>query len=110
MKYSKIATVAQIGSAAKTKINLGELTILLVNIDGTFYAIDNKCPHMGGSLYEGNLDGQQISCPRHKTVFSVKTGAVVTPGKMAFIKVNPGGVASYPIKIEGDDILIGLNE
>ena len=109
MRFQKIASIKEVGMDAKRKISIGDLTILLVNIDGTFHAIDNKCPHMGGSLYEGEIEGGKIVCPRHKTTFDVTTGKVVDPGKLAFFKVHPGPVRVYPVKIEGDDILIGID-
>ena len=57
--------------------------VLLVNIQNKYYAIDNKCPHMGGSLYDGQLDGNNIVCPRHGSVFDVRTGKAVKGAKIA---------------------------
>jgi len=38
----------------------------------------------------------------------VKTGKLVSPGKLLFMKVNPHDAKSYPVKVEGDDILVGI--
>lgn len=50
MEYIIIAQTNELANGDKKKIVYNNQEILLVNIEGTFYAIDNKCPHMGGSL------------------------------------------------------------
>jgi nitrite reductase/ring-hydroxylating ferredoxin subunit len=58
------------------------------------------CPHMGGPLGEGDLDGNVVSCPWHGWQFDVMTGnCVIRPGLKQDI---------YPVKVEGDDLLIDL--
>ncbi|MHC1773470.1 MAG: Rieske (2Fe-2S) protein [Flexilinea sp.] len=107
MKFVKIAQASEFNGNSKKKILFNEREILLVRIKKMFYALDNKCPHMGGSLFDGDLEGNNIVCPRHGSVFDVRTGEVVRPGKLLFVKVKVNAVHSYPIKMEGDDILIG---
>ena len=50
--------------------------ILLTNIQDSYYAVENKCPHMGGSLYEGELKGNLIICPKHGSMFDITNGKV----------------------------------
>ena len=53
------------------------LPVCLVHAaDGEFYAFDDRCPHEGASLCEGYLDGVQVECPLHSSVFDVRTGMV----------------------------------
>lgn len=108
MKFIKVAESTELGPGEKRKISWEDHQILLTNVGNSYYAIDNKCPHMGGSLSEGTLDGTQITCPRHGSVFDVTTGKVVQSGKLLFIKVHVHDLHSYPVKIEGTDILIGI--
>lgn len=110
MKYVKAAPAAQLPAGGKLKAEVEGKTLLLTHIGGEYYAIDNRCPHMGGSLYEGNLEGETIACPKHKTVFSVKTGAVVRGGSIAFIRLKVSDVKSYPVKEENGDLLVGIDE
>ena len=63
---------------------------------------------MGGSLYDGQLEGNNIICPRHGSVFDVRTGEAVKGAKIAFINIKGGDTTAYPVKIEDDDILIGM--
>lgn len=108
MEYIKVAQTTDLTKGNKKKISLDEKEILLTNIDDSYYAIDNKCPHMGGSLYDGKLEGSNIVCPRHGSIFDVKTGKVVERGKMLFVKVQVNDTKSYPVKVEGIDIFIGI--
>jgi 3-phenylpropionate/trans-cinnamate dioxygenase ferredoxin subunit len=108
MNFIKAAQTNDLAPGSKLKVTVQGNTILLANINGSYYAIDNKCPHLGGSLADGNLDGENIVCPRHGSVFSVKTGKFVSPGKLLFVKVNTHDTQSYPVKVEGADILIGM--
>ena len=58
-------------------VEVGERTVALFNVDGTYYAIDNACPHRGGPLGEGDLDGPVVSCPWHAWRWDLRTGANV---------------------------------
>ncbi len=76
-------------------------SILLANVNGTFYAIGNICTHMGCKISEGSLVGDRVQCPCHGSTFDVKTGAVIRgPAK------NPE--PSYQVKIVGDRVLASL--
>jgi 3-phenylpropionate/trans-cinnamate dioxygenase ferredoxin subunit len=108
MEYVKVAMTNELDAGQKKLVTVQGKAILLTNIQGSFYAIDNTCPHMGGSLYEGNLDGTHIVCPKHGSIFDVTTGQVVQSGKLFLIKVKVHDVQSYPVQIEGTDLLIGM--
>ncbi|MBE0600803.1 MAG: Rieske 2Fe-2S domain-containing protein [Firmicutes bacterium] len=100
--------MSQIPEGGKLKATVEDVTLLVTNIDGEYFAINNRCPHMGGSLYDGILEDETVTCPRHRTVFHVKTGAVVQGGNIAFIRLKVADAKAYPVRIEGDDILVGL--
>jgi len=82
--------------------------ILLANVGGAIYALDNKCPHLGGDLSAGVLDGTMVTCPRHGAKFDVRTGENLGNAKIAFIKMNVGNAKSFSVKTEGNDILVDL--
>lgn len=108
MKYVKVAEAASLSVGGKVKLTLEGHEIMLARLDDGYYAISNKCPHMGGSLADGRLEGQNIICPRHGSVFDVKTGKSVQGGKMAFIKFHVDNVTAYPVKTEGADVMVGI--
>lgn len=51
--------------------------VLLCNVGGRIYAIEDVCTHDGAPLDQGRLDGARITCPRHGAVFDVTSGAVI---------------------------------
>ncbi|MBI1909179.1 MAG: Rieske 2Fe-2S domain-containing protein [Deltaproteobacteria bacterium] len=75
--------------------------IALFNVNGQFCAIQNNCPHRGGPLGEGDLNGTVVTCPWHGWEFDVTTG--VSP-------VNPAAsVKKFNCKIEGASVLVDLD-
>lgn len=109
MRYVKAAQTTQLNDGGKLKVRLEDKDYLLTRIGDAYFAIDNACSHMGGSLYDGQLQGSRAVCPRHGSVFDVKTGQVVKPGKLFMISVRVEDLRSYPVQVEGTDILIGID-
>lgn len=56
----------------------GTTRVAVFLIEGVYYATRNFCPHAGGSLGTGRVQGLIVTCPRHNWGFNVKTGACVT--------------------------------
>ncbi|MDE2900639.1 MAG: Rieske 2Fe-2S domain-containing protein [Chloroflexota bacterium] len=76
--------------------------ILLYNVDGVIYATSHLCPHAGAALNYGRLDGCEVECALHGAVFDVTTGeAIMGP--------SPDGLWVYPVKVEGDQVLVDLD-
>ena len=76
-------------------------SLLIANVEGSFYAINDICTHMGCKLSGGVLTGEKVQCPCHGSIFNVKTGQVEKgPAKKP--------VSSYPLEIDGDKILAEL--
>jgi 3-phenylpropionate/trans-cinnamate dioxygenase ferredoxin subunit len=75
--------------------------ILLANIDGSLYAIDNKCSHEDALLYNGALKQDCVECPLHGSRFSFKTGQPLE--EPATVAVN-----TYTISKEKDGFYITL--
>jgi len=81
------------------RIDVDGLELLLCNVDGEFYAIEDVCTHDGGPLDQGKLEGTCVTCPRHGAVFDVTSGAAVT-----LPAVIP--LETYNVRIDGDDIYV----
>ncbi len=109
MQYIKAASIGELTSGQKKLITAEDKKILLINLEGMYYALDNRCPHMGGSLYEGEIQGTQIICPRHGSVFDITNGRISQAGKLFMLKVKVKDIQTYPIKIENEEIFIVLN-
>ena len=74
--------------------------IALFNIEGRFFAINNVCPHRGGPLAEGSLEGPVVTCPWHGWQFDVSTGTCRTAPDFTCEK--------FEVRLEGDEIFVGL--
>ena len=72
--------------------------ILICNVGGTFYAIEDVCTHDGAQLDQGKLDGRCVVCPRHGATFDVETGAATLPAVMP--------VMTFPVHVEGEEIVV----
>ena len=75
--------------------------VLIANWEGTLFATQDLCTHDNGTLGDGELVDGEIECPRHGGRFDLKTGAVTALPPMFPIK-------TFPIKTEGDTILVAL--
>ena len=108
MDYTKVLKVDAIANGSKRVVAVDDKKMLLARVEDQYYAIDNVCPHMGGSLGDGILKGYLIICPKHGSQFDIRDGKVVKRGKIAFIKVNVANCKTYEVKIEGKDVFIGI--
>lgn len=52
--------------------------VLLCNVGGSLYALENRCSHAAVELSGGRLDGYEIECPFHGSRFDVRNGAVLS--------------------------------
>lgn len=106
-----------------TVIELDEFSVLVVNIDGHFYAVENICPHDGGELNSGTFssttnstsdhiandtaNSATVTCPRHGACFSLKTGKVLKPPAFEDIdcfavRIQDGQIQVYDEPTEQD--------
>jgi 3-phenylpropionate/trans-cinnamate dioxygenase ferredoxin subunit len=98
---SPVATLAEIPPGQTKRVVAGNQSILLCNVDGAVYAIEDVCTHDGGELDQGELEGCRIMCPRHGAYFDVRTGAALT-----LPAVLP--VRTFPVRIAGEAIFLDL--
>jgi 3-phenylpropionate/trans-cinnamate dioxygenase ferredoxin subunit len=94
-----VANVSDVTPGTTRRVEADGEAVLLCNVAGTIYAIEDVCTHDGGELDQGELDGTRIMCPRHGAYFDVTTGAALTlPAVMP--------VRTYSVRIEGDSIFV----
>lgn len=73
-KYVKIAQAKELPKNGMKLVKVNNIEILLINLNGHFYAFDNRCPHMGYPLFFGKLEDQILTCGFHYAKFDVKSG------------------------------------
>jgi nitrite reductase/ring-hydroxylating ferredoxin subunit len=79
----------------------GERIVALYHVDDEFYALDGVCPHQGGPLGKGRLDGCIVTCPWHGWQFDVRNGEHQANRSIRH--------TSLPVKVDGDTIFVDLN-
>ena len=97
--YTKVARVDDVPPGKAIGVEAGGERIALFNIGGVFYAIGDTCPHRGGPLSEGMIDGTTVTCPWHGAEFDVCSGKNLCPPA-----ARP--VSSFPVRVEGGEIEI----
>ncbi len=99
-QFVKVGVTAEMqgGQGAKL-VETGGKPVALFQVEGAYYAIDDTCPHRGGSLSQGMVSGYEVSCPWHGARFDVRTGAVLCPPAAH-------GVKCHPVRVNGTDIEI----
>ncbi len=100
-EYYEIGLTDEIPVGERLFIEVDEQTIIIFNIDGEFFAIDDECTHDHNPLADGELSGHQITCPRHGAKFDVKTGKALT---LPAVK----GVNTYPLRVVDNKLEIGI--
>jgi len=108
VKYIACNQTADLAPGTMTSVEVEGQTLLLANVGGTYYAVSRKCTHMGENLCNGSLDGRTVTCPLHGARFDVTTGQAVGKAKLWLIPTMPKNLQSYPVKVEDQRILIGL--
>jgi sulfite reductase beta subunit-like hemoprotein/nitrite reductase/ring-hydroxylating ferredoxin subunit len=98
--YNVVVDATAVPNDRGLLVQVGGHELALFRKGDQIHAIDNACPHAGGSLAEGAIDDGCVTCPLHGWKFDVATGAGVVPTR--------GRVASYPTKIEDGKVLVKL--
>jgi len=98
--FVKVADLGELSPGEMKYVEVGDDQVLLANVEGAIYACDNVCTHAFAPLAEGDLQGEQVECPLHGSVFNVTTGEVIDPPADESLRV-------FHMRIEGNDILVG---
>ena len=111
--YVEVLKVNALQDGQMKSVKAGGQDVLLAKVGGKFYAAESKCPHMGGNLAHGKLEGTVVTCPVHASQFELKDGRVIRwtnwPGiVVAATKLmrRPRAIKTYPVKVEDDKVLV----
>jgi 3-phenylpropionate/trans-cinnamate dioxygenase ferredoxin subunit len=101
MAFVKVAKASGVPAGIVVGYETDRKSVAIVNLDGKFYAFEDRCPHRGAKLSTGLLSGNLVVCPLHGSQFDVTTGEkVYGPAH--------GPIKTYPVKVDGDDVLLDL--
>lgn len=101
LEFHAVAKTDEVDDDEAIAVSVGRIDIGIYKIGGEFYALNDICTHAYACLSDGYVENSQIECPLHGACFDIKTGKALTAP--ATVDLD-----SYPIKVEGDQILVGL--
>ncbi|MEP0520193.1 MAG: nitrite reductase small subunit NirD [Hyphomicrobiales bacterium] len=99
--WAKIGVISDIPARGARCIKFGEMTVAVFRTsDDRVFALEDKCPHKNGPLSQGIIHDGCVTCPLHNWVISLETGKAQG--------ADEGETKSFPIKLDGEDILLGV--
>ena len=97
--FVRVARLDEIAPGETLRVEVGSALICLANVGGRIYAVSDDCPHIGGSLSEGELAGCTLTCPVHLAQFDVRSGRVLRgPAR--------DDVPTYAVRVDGAEIFV----
>jgi ethylbenzene dioxygenase ferredoxin component len=75
----RVCAKSEVAPGSVRAFAVGDKTLAVYNIDGTFYCTDDECTHAAASLADGMIDGDVIECCMHMGSFHIPSGKVVEP-------------------------------
>ena len=98
--FQSVSLVAELPPGKSKAVMVNNREIALFNVEGTYFAIHNLCPHEGGPLCEGRVKGFVVACPWHDLAFDVRNGRGTDGGGYC--------VGSYEVLVEGTEVFIEI--
>jgi nitrite reductase/ring-hydroxylating ferredoxin subunit len=98
--WVRVATLADFEATDRKVVSAGDRPVLLLRYDGRFYAVDNRCPHMGFPLDRGTVRDCILTCHWHHARFDLASGGTFDQWA--------DDVRAYPLELRGDELWIDL--
>ena len=100
--WHDVGSLADLPTGSGLEVVVGERIVALFRVAEEVYAVDGLCAHQGGPLAAGELDGAVVTCPWHGWQYDVRTGQQQITRNIC--------QATFPVRIEGDRILVQIGE
>lgn len=94
-----VCSVSELAPGSKTLVEREDGNITVYNVEGRFYATDDRCSHGLASLCEGEIVGDEIECPMHFGSFSIATGEPIAAPCSVPIR-------TWPVVVEGEQVFV----
>ncbi len=101
MAFVSVARIQEIADGKGKQVTANGRKLAVFNCGGTFYAIDDTCPHRGAPLSEGSVAGTEVTCPWHGARFDLTSGAHQCPPAS-------NGVTAYKVQVVGDAVEVDV--
>ena len=101
IEYVEIAPASELPSGERMFVEIEGKPIVIFNIAGQYFSIADVCSHDDGPVGEGELEGYNITCPRHGAQFDVRTGKVIQMPAVV-------DIPAYPVRVVEGMIQLGI--
>ncbi len=98
-----VAGVTELAPGERRVVDVDGVPVAVFNLDGEYFAVKDECPHDGGVLSNGMLEGEVIVCPRHGARFSLRSGEVLGPPAYEDLPTYAVRVAAGRVQVEASD-------
>ena len=106
MTYERVCALSEVPEDGSLRIELADIDVAVVQLDGEVYAIQDVCSHADVPLTDGDVDdvdgAPTIECALHGSCFDLRTGQ---PTNLPATEPVP----VYPVRVEGDDVLVDVD-
>jgi nitrite reductase/ring-hydroxylating ferredoxin subunit len=99
-EFVRVAAETDLPAGSTKEIEYQGRVVALFNVGGKIFAIDGICPHAGGPLSEGTIEGDVVTCPWHGWQFHLGNGQNVYNAKCV--------QQCYEVKVEGGEVFVSL--
>lgn len=103
MAYQKLAEIDQISEGKIYSFSKRYYDIAVVRKKDEYFAFEDICSHDGGSISDGEIEGNKVICPRHFAAFDIKTGEVLCMPATEGIKIFPTRIIDGSLEVELED-------
>ena len=103
MSLVDVCPVEELPPGSVKIVYAGDIVVGIYNLDGQFYALEDRCSHDDGPLCEGDFDEDAgvVVCPRHGANFDIRTGTALT--LPAYLPVD-----TFPVRVEDGVVRVSL--
>ncbi|MBE3144371.1 MAG: non-heme iron oxygenase ferredoxin subunit [Planctomycetes bacterium] len=101
LEYVEIAPVDQLTDGERLFVELGGKSIVLFNLAGKLFAIGDVCSHDNGPVGDGEIEENEIICPRHGARFDIRTGKATSLPALV-------DIPAYPVRVMEGMVQIGM--
>lgn len=100
--WVSVAPTGELAPGQWRSVDVDGAQIVVFNLGGEYHAIEDVCTHDGGQLTGGQVEGDQIECPRHGARFCIRTGAALTAPAYEPVAIFPVRVENGVIQVRDD--------
>jgi 3-phenylpropionate/trans-cinnamate dioxygenase ferredoxin subunit len=97
--WVRVASLEDVPPGTLHRVELDGVDVVLANVDGDIYALEDRCSHEDYPLSDGELTGSRLECIYHGAAFDVCSGLA-----QQLPAIRP--VKSYPAEVRGNDVYI----